>query len=1113
MNYDVHTNGIRPLCFWRRAAATDRSHFQILLTMKLTAFFLAFLALQVTARVSGQTLSLTLKNAPFKKAIEEIGRQTSYDFSYSDEILKLAKPVSVNLRNVPLEVALKDIFSKQVLTYEIADKIIIIRQKHAIPARSPDAGSRQNISGQVLDNTGRPLENVTVAVKGTSLETFTNAGGRYTLADVPDNAVLQFRYVGFDLLEIVADRPIINVILNPAVSTLEEIVISKGYYTTTKELNTGSVSTVTAKEISGQPITNPVVALQGRVSGMYISQSSGVPGSGINVQLRGRNSIANGNEPLYVVDGVPFPSSSLANMPSGAYAISPFNSINMDNIESFEILKDADATAIYGSRGANGVVLITTKKGSSGKTKVDLNINSGISSVPKKLDLLNTEQYVAMRNEAFNNDGAKVGNTDYDMNGAWGDINRYTDWQEVLVGKNASMNNAMLNISGGSQQTQFVFGGSYRRETTVFPGDFANRKIGSHFNISHQSENKRFRAVFGGTYTIDNNRLPIDDFTSKILLAPNTPNLFNSDGSLNWQNSTWENPLAILRQTSTSESYNLNSTLSLSYELTRGLQIKSRFGYNDMNMNQKVIIPSTSYNPTLNQDILRQNRMGTGKNRSLIAEPSMNYNLTTKYGKIESLLGLTFQRDNLEQVQRQASGFSSDALIDNIGAATTVRLTGFVSSVYKYNAIFARIGYSYDNKYLLNITGRRDGSSRFGAGKQFGNFGAIGAAWVFSKENFIKETMPFLSYGKIRTSYGITGNDQLGNYQFLSTYTSSTTTYQGTAGLSPTRHSNSDYGWENVKKWELALETGFLNNGILFNIGSYRNRTTNQLVGYALPAYTGFNTVKANLPAIIENTGIEADITTKIIDGQKFKWSVSANLTVPKNKLVSYPNLATSTYAQTYIIGQPIMLRRMYTYTGIDPTTGLYSFKDFNQDGAVIYADDAKPKFMGQKYFGGMSNSLSYKGFQLDFLFQFVKQNGFRFDANIVPGAVDVTSNISKSVYENRSTNVTPNKLQKLTQNFSSTISDRYYTYYRQSDGVVGDASFIRMKNVSLSYLVKQNHLRSLGISNLRIYFLGQNLFTITSYDGLDPENSYLNVGILNLPPLRVYTIGVQLTI
>jgi TonB-linked SusC/RagA family outer membrane protein len=1078
---------------------------RIVMRIKLVSVLVFLSIMNVCAAVRAQNISMSFKNAPLKTVIDEIKKQSGYQFWYNDSFLEKTKAVNLNLQHVTIQEALEQCFQDQPLTFEILDKTIVLKPKPVtLKDKIIDFFKRTTIRGKVIDGSGAPLPGVSIRVKGTGKITITDKNGNYLL-DAEATDVLIFTYIGYKMVEIkVNDQTMINTTLQEIAGQLDETVV-KGYYTTTKALNTGNVSTVKAEDIAKQPISDPLAALQGRVPGLFIQQTNGAPGRQFTVRLRGQNSIANGNDPLYIVDGVPFnsiPLNTAQIAPGGGASASPLNDINSSDIESIDVLKDADATAIYGSRGANGVILITTKKGKTGKTEVNFNIYSGAGKITNKIPLLNTEQYLSIRQQAFTNDHLTPGSADYDLNGTY-DKNKYTDWEKILIGGMSKISDVQGSVSGGNELTQFRFSGGYHKEGTVFPGNLNSQKISSQISVSHLSENRKFKIDISVGYVANNNSLPTVDLTSLIFLTPNAPDLYDNNGNLNWANSSWKNPFSNILQTYTEDTNNLISNAILSYTLLPGLTIKSSFGYNREEMKESKITPYSALDPIVFSNPLtaRTNTLSNVTIQSWIAEPQITYTKNIWKGKLEALAGTTFQGTHQETLTQQAKGFSTDALIENLAAASTITILENPTTVYHYNAFYGRIGYTLAEKYIINLTARRDGSSRFGPGRQFGNFGAIGAAWILSKERFITEDLSFVSFAKLRGSLGSTGNDKLGDYKYLSTYSSNSASYQGTNGLYPTSLTNPFFGWEKVNKIEAAMELGFLKNRILINTSWYQNRTSNQLVGYSLPAITGFTSVQANLPAVIQNKGLEFELTTTNIQSKEFNWSTSANISFPKNKLISYPNILASSYATTYAIGQPLNIKFLYQYTGINPLNGLFTFKDQDGDGLITSAKDRVPIFLGQKFFGGISNSFGYKNFRLDVMLTFAKQKGIYTDYYNYPGAFAGTDNQPISI-------LTSKNIQTFNTNYS------YFTQlsnFSSSDGPVVDASYIRVKNIALSFsfpdVWKQFNFFKTG----RVYLQAQNILTITKYKGLDPEVSQYGNPIL--PPLAIITAGLQFSL
>ncbi|NRT12213.1 SusC/RagA family TonB-linked outer membrane protein [Flavobacterium sp. 14A] len=963
------------------------------------------------------------------------------------------------------------------------------------------------VSGTITDSNG-PLPGVTVTIKGTNTAVITDFDGKYQIAASP-SATLVYSFMGYKTVSMPINAlKMIDIVLQEDATTLQEVRVNAGYYSVKESERTGSIARITAKDIEKQPVTNVLAAMQGRMAGVSITQNTGVSGGSFDIQIRGQNSLrADGNKPLYIIDGVPYASEALGSDLTGTVlpgGISPLNSINPGDIESIEVLKDADATAIYGSRGANGVVLVTTKKGKEGKTKFTTNVSTGFGKVTRLMDLMNTLQYLQMRKEAFVNDGIPYGYSDYDVNGTW-DQNRYTDWQKTFVGGTAEFTDLQSSVSGGSSQTQFIINGNFHKETTVFPGDSNYKKGNIHSQLSQESENKKFRLNFSMGYTAQENNQPGIDITQQaILLPPNAPALYDAQGNLNWENSTWNNPLANLNGKYISRTNDLFVNSLLSYNILPHLIAKTSIGFTDTRFDDSRTQPSTLYDPAYEVGSEYSSiYVNTTNRKSWIIEPQISWKKEFGKGKTEVLLGSTFQQQKTLQLVQEANGFSSNSLLYNLSSAFNVYDLLHEEYVYKYQAFFGRVNFSWANQYILNFTARRDGSSRFGAQKQFSTFGAIGSAWLFSNTNFIKDNLPFLSFGKLRASYGTTGNDQIGDYQFLDTYGSSGNNYGGVVGLEPIRLFNPNFGWETNKKLEFALETGFIQDRIFLTAGWYNNQSSNQLVGIPLPATTGFNSLQANLDATVQNRGIELTLRTINFQKQSFIWTSSFNLTISRNKLLSFPNLKGSTYENQFVIGKPLNIKKVYHYTGIDPATGIYQFEDFNNDGSLTAAEDKQSiRDLNPKYFGGFQNTITYKNWQLDFLFQGVKQ--LNYSGSYTTGIPGTMINQPATVVDHWQNSGDSALYQQYTTGVNGVAVSAFYNFY-SSDAMIVDASYIRLKNLSLSYTVPQQWIKGI---NCRFVFQGQNLLTITSYRGADPESRFSS----SLPPLKVFTTGIQLT-
>ncbi len=839
----------------------------------------------------------------------------------------------------------------------------------------------------------------------------------------------------------------------------------------------------------------------------------------MKIQIRGQSSITGGNDPLYVIDGVPFISQSLnddAKLRTATGNLSPFNTLNPASIASIEVLKDADATSIYGSRGSNGVILITTKKGIAGKIKADVNVYHGVGKVARYREMMNTQQYLAMRREAFRLDNVTptIGNAPDLL--LW-DTTQNINWDKYLANEPAKVTDAQAAISGGNSFVNFRIGGFYRKEGTPYIGNFENNKAGFNLSMQFSSSNKRFSGNIVVNYSSDHNNAPSysNPAGNYFKLPPNYP-LYNPDGSLYWFSAAIDNPLAFLIQKGKNNTLNFIANSSFKYLILPQLSIKGSVGINTVNLEQTLTYPKNSVNPFVssglnNPPYPNSSRFAENGSKTYIAETQVEYLKTFGGSKIQFLAGTTLQHSLRESFYILATGYTNASLLENLSSAGSILAFSNTFSEYKYASLFGRVSYQYLNKYVFNVNFRRDASSRFGPNNQTGNFGAAGAGWIFTNENWLKKLYPVLSYGKFRISYGLTGNDQIGDYQYLQTYTtSSTVTYGGQSVLVPARIANPEFSWETNKKFETGIELGFFNDKLLFYTSWYLNRSSNQLTQYPLPIQTGFTGYQINLPALVENKGLEFELTYNKIASKKLGWTSSINLSLPKNKLVEFPGLVSSSYATTYVIGYPLNVSRGYNFLGVNPLTGAADYEDVNQDNVInstgdqIILGDPNPIFTG-----GFSNSFTYKGLELNILFIFEKRNGYTGFANTtVPGSDlgNVRVNLLQRWHQPGDITIIPGPAV-------SSSSVRYSSYiskYALSSVNFGDMSFARLKNINLSYSLPDNIIKRLGLGMLKFYVQGVNILTFTKYKGLDIESQTTTSGI---PSLRTVITGVQLTL
>lgn len=1072
-------------------------------------------------KMSEVKVSLSVKEEKLEKVLKLVEAQTLFRFIYNTDQVKKAAAVTVSVSNASVKQVLTEVLVPLHFSFEQTGTRILLkaeanRQEPALAPEAaywlPPADTLISVKGQVSDGAGNALSGVTIQVKGTNLYTTSNREGFFTLKNVNANAQVYISYVGFQPKTLKADMVTGKLFLVPTYSSLDEVQVI-AYGTTTKRLNTGNVSTVKAADIEKQPVNNALLALQGRTPGVFITQNSGLPNSTVSIQIRGNNTISQGKDPLYVIDGVPYTANLLPNVgTSGAGDASPFSFINPSSIESIDILKDADATAIYGSRGANGVVLITTKKGQAGANRVTANVYTGISRTPAKAKLMDRDQYLEMRNEAFQNTGIVKSVTNAPDLLLW-DTSRNENWQKRLLGHVSLNTDAQVALTGGTANTSYRIYGGYNRTTPPFPGNFKSDKGSGGISVSTTSANKRFNMQVSVSYLIDKTFLPSYNPVTGITLAPMAPEPFNPDGSINYKDYSTNNPFPGFYTTYKGKTSNLVSNLSLSYRIINTLVFKINAGYtsNVVNGAYAYSIAAQIGNPFISVPSASAS-FSYNTVTSRVMEPQLSYNGTLGKGKWEALIGTTFQESNNNGQQIFGNGYTNDAQLSSLAAAATITKGASTFDQSKFASVYGRWNYRLEDKYLINFTGRRDGSSRFGPDRKFGNFGAIGAGWIFSKENFIASNLPFLSFGKLRASYGVTGNQPGGSYQYLSLYnfyTGAGRPYQNAQAIYPGNPLEPNFAWEQVRKLEGGLELGFLKDRILTTLSYFRNRSSNQLVLYDLPAITGFSGVFTNRNATIQNAGLELTLNTQNIKTADFTWNSSFNITFYKNKLLAFPGIEKTPYRTSLIVGQPLSIQLRYRAAGVDPATGVYQFYD--NKGNLTFTpgiDDLTAQVnTDPKWYGGLQNSFTYKNFTLDFFLQFVKQLGtnYYFLSPQAPGrSYYGDGNQPVAVLDRWQKPGDKATFQKFTSS-SGNIANAY-AYQQYSDGAYADASFIRLKNVSLGYQLPKVFLQKLNIQQARFYFQAQNLYTISGYKGLDPE------GQGTTPPLSIWTIGAQFT-
>lgn len=1108
----------------------------IILVMKLITALLILGMMQVSAATFAQKITINQKNASIEAILEEIGKQSGYDVFVGVKTLQSSKPVSINVKNAGVEEVLKLCLEGQSLDFSIENKIIVIKQKQpSFLEKVVAAFDGINVFGNVGDAENKPLPGATVTVKGTRRTTMTDNKGQFSIPNVPKDAILQISFMGYVTKEVPARPDFLQIILELSTSKLDEIQVM-AYGTTNRRLSTGNITTISAKELEKQPVMNPLMALVGRVPGMTVTPNNGYEASPIKVEIRGRKTIGSSfvSDPMYVIDGVPLNNLDLgagsdykrgsAGVVQNGFSVtggqSPLFNLRTSDIESIEVLKDGDATAIYGSRGANGVILITTKKGKAGATTFSVNATQGLNYAGKGYEMLNTQQYLQLRRDAFKNDNIQPTAANAPDLMLY-DTTRYTDWQKKLWGNIGKKTDFSMSLSGGDMQTNFRIGANYSRSQEILTNSGSNQVASVSLNLGHTTMDRKFKVQANVMYSYSSiNTLTTPNASTA---PPNAPDIYDASGNLNfagWGRSNYDSsyfPFSSLETRYYSDTHALTSNMLLTYQIVKNLAFSTNIGFNtSLNFNR-------NYSPISSMDPLSSPTgsafSGSTNNFNWSIEPRLDYKITILGGELSALVGASLQKTATKSGGTYGIGYDNDDFIESVTMAPII-LNYDNKGYYKYAGVFGRLSYNLQNKYVINLNGRRDGSSRFGPGNRFGNFGSFGVAWILSQENWMKSWLPSqISFLKLRSSYGITGSDAIGDYQYLTQWSKSPGNaatlpdYNGVPPLVSLIAVNPNYRWQVTKKLEFALSLGLLEDRINMEASIYRDRCGNQLTNYPIPSYTGFDNVTANWPAMVENKGLEISMDVKLIRTDKTNWSFNFNIGRNSNILASYPNIEQSPYANVNKVGYSINAQYLLHYTGVDPVTGKYGFEDYNHDGTIglsstgptgVGIDDRYVIIdLSPKFSGGFGSSFSYKNFNISCFFDFTKQMGYNpyFSAsNILGNLGNQPADIAGNYWKAPGDHALYPKPTSLTGDLSN-------SYFSQSDGLYRDASFLRMNNLSVGYQFDEKLAKKIGAKSLNIHVQAQNIFVLSKAKGLDPNI----VDFSSLPPAKTFVCGISL--
>ncbi|MDR6194451.1 TonB-dependent receptor [Siphonobacter sp. SORGH_AS_0500] len=987
------------------------------------------------------------------------------------------------------------------------------------------------VTGKVTSSEdGTALVGVSVQVKGSSQGVNSNADGEYRISVSP-NATLVFSFVGMSRKEVVVgNQTVINVELGTDNQQLSEVVVT-GFGSQIKREVTGNIAKIKGSDITNIPAVSIESALQGRAAGVVINQGSGKLGQGIQVRVRGASSLSASSQPLYVIDGIPVTSTDQS---SFGGATNPLADINFNDVESVEVLKDASAAAIYGSRAANGVVLITTKRGNVGKTNISFNYQFGVSNPTRKVPFLSPKQYVDFYRMAAGNadrlddiDPSDPGSStaymesffesyslgrynngvnealnsgaDYTRFVQSSDLATGTNWQDEAFRKNAGSQQADLTFSGGNEKTSFYISGQYLNQTGIIIGNNFERITGR-INLDHKVSNILSIGMNMSLAHTLNKRLSGDrQFNNPIQAAALTPLSPAYDPTTGLPTGTppgntdvpnYYNPLINLGNIIQNQEVIRNlSNVYGQINILPSLKFRSELGIDVLSQQEERYFNSKTIRLTGQQN-------GTGDN---LYTGVINYNTNNYFNfdksfdlhTLSATVGMSYQNSATKANSVSAINFPSDAYrsIENAGT-----ISGGSSSTtnFRFLSYFLRANYKFNDRYLLSASGRIDGSSRFGKNSKYGFFPAVSAGWVISEESFLKSnTNTAISFLKLRGSYGLTGNAEIGNFPSLGLYSSAN--YAGTGGQAPIQLANPNLKWETTTQADFGLDFGFLNNRINGEFDYYVKKTSDLLLNVNVPGTTGFYTQTRNVGSL-ENKGFELVINSQNFVGA-FQWSTSLNLATNRNKITNIQKQIVEAGISSMsraVEGQPIGTFFTVEYAGVDPTNGdaLYYKNAANADGTIdrsttnVYSQ-AQRVVVGNaipKLTGGLNNTFSYKGIDLSVFLNGVAGNKINFY-----GVGQYSS--ANGIYED---NQTADQMNAWTSTNTNTKVPEARLFYSNgnnpSSRYIQDGSYLRLRTVTLGYNLPQTVVNRLKLKGIRVYLTGQNLLTWTKYTGWDPE-------------------------
>lgn len=1087
--------------------------------MQWTGILLLAGCLQASAAAYAQKVTLVEKDVSLRKVFREIRKQTGYNFIYTSKVISQASEVSLDVKNADVRQVLNRCFAHQPLTYVIEDRIIIIKAKPAVAiAVSPP---QKEVSGQVTDSVSRkPLAGVSVQIKGTPEGTVTDQAGRFSL-EVSNDAVLVFSSLGFQKKEItVGQGTSLDITLAPTATALNQLVVV-GYGSQEKKDLTGAISTISTRKMSSLPVADAGEAMEGAAPGVQVI-SSGAPGSNVTFRIRGTGTI-NNSDPLLVIDGVP--------------TDIPLNTLNPDDIASVQVLKDASAAAIYGSRGANGVVLITTKKGKkeeNGKGHLSFNFYTALQSPTHIVKMLDASAFARLNNEMMTANGQPT-------NPAYGNpdtLGAGTDWLGTLF-RTAPMQNYALSYSGGSDKYTYYVSGSYLDQKGIVIHTGYKR-----YTLQFNSQATVFKWLkFGNNLTLEHDEKPSGAYNIQNTMAANPIQpLHNPDGS--WSgpsgNPMWygdiRNPIGTATLTKNNTAgYNVLGSLYAEATLLPGLTFRTTGGMQAEFWDSRSWSPAYDWKPIAQP----QSYLSEQYNKSITLLWDNYFTWQKQIGAdhhITLLAGSSAQDNRMDYMNGHISDFASD-LTQQLNNGTTNAVVGGDASEWALLSFMGRVNYAYQDKYLLTATVRRDGSSRFGSDNKWGTFPSASFAWRISKEPFFS-SVHFVNDLKIRLGYGVTGNQNIGNYSFASVLQTAQYNFnnQIVSTVFPNVLPNPDVKWETVKQSNLGLDATLFGGRVSLSVDGYIKNTTNMLVPAVVPMSSGYSSTV--VPFInagkVRNQGIELGISTKNLTGS-FTWNTDFNLSYNHNRIISLNDtvplfggsIGLNDFLNIDQAGHPV--NELYGYVmqgifqnakqvnrhavqqpGADPynrtSPGDIIFMDLNNDGVINAADRTYIGNPNPALIFAMDNSFSYKGFDLDIFLQGVAGNNIFNANNIYQEGMSVGQNQTIATLKRWHGEGTGNTMPRAVYNDPNQNA-------RPSTRFIEDGSYLRIKTVSLGYTLPQSLVKRAGFSSVRVYASCYNLYTFTRYSGFDPEVPVNGIDFNVYPVTRTISAGINLNL